>query len=261
MAPDASMSCAWTTPFIVDATTEAPVVSRATEVKDVLLPASAVPTSKGPQGWNAAATAVGGVGVGAATGEPEPDAVGAAPGAGAGAEGPTATGEPLADGLGAAGPPADAGAGAATVVSPPPPPPQALSHRHVNATSASRVRAALLIVGFIEACSTGEPFAAGRSSGMQPRRSACRSEVRRRTKLLLRLDARTKRSSAPLRVHQAIEGIRPKVAILVRIGDIRLLRRTNAALVREGSVRKTEPLSARLPHNEEQAGCGGRDAV
>ena len=229
------MSCAWTTPFIVDATTEAPVVSRATEVKDVLLPASAVPTSKGPQGWNAAATVGGGVGVGAATGEPEPDAVGAALGAGAGAEGPTATGEPLADGLGAAGPLADAGADAA----PPPPPPQALSHRHKNVTSASRVRAALLIVGFIEACSSGEPFAAGRSSGRQPHRSVPRSEVRRRTKLLLRLDDRTKRSNAPLRVHWANGRIRPKVAVLVRIGDIPLQRRTNAAFGGRSPARKS----------------------
>ena len=68
---------------------------------------------------------------------------------------------------------------------------------------------------------------------MRPPRVVCGSEVRRRTTLLLRLATRTGVQMHAFRCI-ACEWLRPKVAFGVRVGDICLLRRTNAALLISG---------------------------
>lgn len=146
--PAAVVSRAIARLFCIHTTTFPPPASRA--VAGATLRLTLVATKTGSKAAKAVAVAAGGpAGVAA-------DAVGAGPaaapalaGAGAGALGPAATG---AD--------APAGDGAAAVTSlPPPPPPQALSHREVNATSASRLLAALLIVVCMTVLHAGEPLA------------------------------------------------------------------------------------------------------
>ncbi|WP_427913139.1 hypothetical protein ACPWT1_21365 [Ramlibacter sp. MMS24-I3-19] len=101
-----------------------------------------------------------GAGTGEATGPAEGDAADPLPGAGATgpeAAGPGAAVAGVGDGVGAGdGEPAADGCvdGAAATVSPPPPPPHALNHSDVNATSASRFLAALLIVVCMNLVST-----------------------------------------------------------------------------------------------------------